>query len=88
MSDKTRKLLDAEMQEIGDGRMELLMAMNLMRNPDVRVASADEIRHYLERAATSTVPGIAAAAGALLARLATGAWADTLAAKAAPEVQL
>ncbi len=90
MSDKTRKLLDAEMQKIGDGRMELLMAMNLMRDPDMRVGSAEEIRHYLERASTSAVPGIAAAANALLARMATGARAETLPAdaKAEPEVQL
>jgi hypothetical protein len=46
--------------------MELLMAMNLMRDPDRRVAAAAEIRHYLERAAASTGAGHRSAAGALL----------------------
>ncbi len=73
MSDRTRKQLNDAMQKAGDGRLELLMAMNLMRDPGRRVAAAAEIRDYLSRAAASPVPGIATTARALLGQMATGA---------------
>lgn len=76
MSDKTRKQVLEQAQKLGDGRLELLMAMNLMRDPASRALSAEEIRSYLERAATSQVPGIRSAATALLASMAAGARAD------------
>lgn len=73
MSDRTRKQLNDAMQKAGDGRLELLMAMNLMRDPDRRVRAAAEIRDYLSRATASPVPGIATTARALLGQMATGA---------------
>lgn len=69
MSEKTRaKMLD-QAAKIGDGRLELLMATELMRDPAARATSADTIRSYLNRAAAGSHPGVHSAAMALLASL-------------------
>lgn len=92
MSDRTRKQLSEQAAKIADGRLELLLAMNLMRDPDLRSTATDEIRGYLERAAASQVPGIRSAAAALLASMAAGASAagtgDAMVIQASAKVEI
>lgn len=69
MSEKTRARMLDQSAKIGDGRLELLMAMELLRQPAARAAQADLIRDYLKRATAGNHPGVQSAAAALLASL-------------------
>lgn len=69
MSEKTRARMLEQADKIGDGRLELLMATELLRQPGARETQAETIRSYLNRAAAGSHPGVHGAAVALLASL-------------------
>lgn len=70
LSEATRAKILAEAERIGNGRIELRMAMRLLEDRPLPEAARAEVTAYLARAAGSDHPGIAAAAQALKRQLA------------------
>jgi hypothetical protein len=73
LSDSTRTRILEQAAANGDGRIEMQMALSLLRDPASRAASADQIRDYLTRAQATYHPGVRAMATALLVQLETPA---------------
>lgn len=69
LSEGTRARILEQAAANGDGRIEMQMALSLLRDPAARAGSADLIRDYLTRARAAAHPGLRAMAAALLARL-------------------
>lgn len=69
LSDKTRARILAQAARNGDGRIELRMALDQLRDVSHGGAGRTDTRALLVRAAASAHPGIAASAMALLAEL-------------------
>lgn len=69
LSDSTRARILDQAAANGDGRIEMQMALSLLRDPAARAGHLDEIRDYLTRAQAAPHPGLRAMAAALLARL-------------------